>query len=343
MFVGLYYICSNRTWKLHEAALLFAAFQVATNGAVVIISELFAPRDYDVSKLPPVTQLEEAKGLLSGSINRDAAEVDADELESIYLTPWKYMKDRGKYIRNQAVVWNVLLHLSSTYLMNNVVGYPLMLAESEPSTPKAERGVHDFCSDHLTNLMSQGAVLYATYLVGSLVYRYFFVKMPPIQYYGFVMAGVCILTGACLGVLMVDVGQGMRYALVAVAQVLPYYMKYVRFFSSLRGVCCSLPSDVSVCVLLLADAGHSNYDYYVFVTVVEEQYYGFMNAIYGILQLGVLTLTGYMTTLNLPIMPMLWGCVGLLLIVSAHGLYIRGFFTGQTWSSAAQVVTVRKR
>jgi len=163
------------------------------------------------------------------------------------------------------------------------------------------------CDGLIKYLLTQGAFLNITFLVTTLIYTVFLVKMPPSTYYRYIFAGWATALAAVVGILWgvaPTMAPNLAFFVVSVAQVMPYYM--------------------------------FEYDFFVYTSTVSEKYYGFLYNILSVAYSFVTVVIGFILQYSVSDNTLFSMCIVILFILIVHSLYF-GFRHKQTLKDANNV------
>eukprot|EP01028_Stygiella_incarcerata_P003191 TRINITY_DN16147_c0_g1_i1.p1 TRINITY_DN16147_c0_g1~~TRINITY_DN16147_c0_g1_i1.p1 ORF type:complete len:634 (-),score=149.74 TRINITY_DN16147_c0_g1_i1:267-2168(-) len=221
--------------------------------------------------------------------------------ESISLM-WMYVKVRVIYLWHHRVALNVMIHAILGLLVYCIVEYPItmMNAEDESDDP-AGKNVDSYCGNLLPNLLLQGVFLNIMFFVSSVGYAFFLVRCRPRRYFSLFFPVLCLVTIIALAALLLDdLHPIVTFALIAVAQVLPYYF--------------------------------NTFDYYVFTTALHEEIYGFILSIYGFFAQLTSLLTAFLMTTGWSLHVVVLICLGLYFVLLVYGVGISNLFRTSLWA-----------
>jgi len=220
--------------------------------------------------------------------------IDNSQMDLKGLSPseiYKFIMIRLRYLYNSKITWHSLIHCSVLLIFYTVAEYPINLSESSSltHTPLFQQNTHNYCGGVVANLMSSGAYLNVTFLFGAILYAMFLATCPPLLYYMKVFPLLSCVLFAVTIALWFELPRYIIFILVSIAQVMPWYL--------------------------------TDYDYYVFTTSCNPQYYGFLLSLYGIINT---LLTMAISGLLIYPIPMGWLitlCVSLLLGIVIYSMF----------------------
>jgi hypothetical protein len=234
---------------------------------------------------------------------------------------WQWLCIRVRYMVRSAPVLNTMLHSLTILVLYNLMTYPITIlvgteddqvnshrtpADVSSSLPasSASETLENYCGGALINLIEQGAVLMACYLVSSLLYLAVLVRCPPRIYYKYALPALAIVTGGSLLVILFLRGALPRVAItivVSIAQVLPYYI--------------------------------NAFTYYVMNTAIKQEYYGLITAFYAFGVQAISFGTSAVLYLSVPVQLLVFVCCGLLAVCVTHGFFMHRLFVAQNWAN----------
>jgi hypothetical protein len=195
-----------------------------------------------------------------------------------------------------------MIHAILGLLVYCIVEYPItmMNAEDESDDPSG-KSVHSYCGNLLPNLLLQGVFLNIMFFFSSVGYAFFLVRCRPRRYFSLFFPVLCIITIIALAALLLDdLHPIVTFALIAVAQVLPYYF--------------------------------NTFDYYVFTTALHEEIYGFILSIYGFFAQLTSLLTAFLMTTGWSLHVVVLICLGLYTVLLIYGVGISNLFRTSLWA-----------
>eukprot|EP01027_Heterolobosea_sp_BB2_P015111 GEZU01021652.1.p1 GENE.GEZU01021652.1~~GEZU01021652.1.p1 ORF type:complete len:555 (+),score=113.84 GEZU01021652.1:327-1991(+) len=230
----------------------------------------------------------------------------------------KYYTPRLRYLFNNKIAMHSMAISLGTFLFYNLVAYPLTLEESTMYTthhaaassadahqhhhqqyhagPELTTTRDSFCGGLLTNLLLQALFLNVTYMFGTLLYKVLLVHCKPYQFFSRLFPILVLVLSFILGLLLSSSAPSpssssasalMTFLLVSIAQVAPYHL--------------------------------TSYTWYVFTSAVDEQYYGFAQALYGIGTQVIFLAPGlFMVIPQLSTTFLLWCCIALLFGIGTY-------------------------
>ena len=142
---------------------------------------------------------------------------------------------------------HVFLHCMILILYSALVQYPLSFQEVNIIDTKNTK----FCHGVLTNLIVLGAMTNGLYLVGSISYRLFLVKMSAPKFYRYLYPSMAFILIGLTVTLKFQLNPLIIFFCTSSAVVIPYYMYY--------------------------------YDYYTFTEMGKTELYGFTLGLYGLI------------------------------------------------------------
>lgn len=212
-------------------------------------------------------------------------------IEAEKINIFRHMIDSAKKFYHEKIGFHAFWHCIILNIFIIFAQYPISLLEVTNLVDLAEYKVADnMCGGVLTNLLALGAMTNCSYLIGSIWYFLFIVRCPPKYFYSiWYPIGSLILLGCTMTLWFTNI-KYLVLALIAVSQIVPYYLTY--------------------------------YDYYLFTERTVQDYYGFV--------LGIYTLSTGLTTLlvqaifliNFPFWGLLVSCLILLTISLIYSYYL---------------------
>lgn len=294
----------------------------------LVLSFTIRTRDLIVPKIPGVTDATPPPGSASPATTNpvqtvaspDAASqapllgaaharTDTTTTKGKLLFAWRWLMLRLRYLVRTPTVFNTVLHSLLILVMYNLFTYPITVLvgteDNETHSSSYEETIDNYCGGTLINLIEQGAIVMATYLVSSFMYLAVLVRCPPRIYYNFALPVLSVVTAAsALAVLFLrNTIPGIATKIVvAVAQVLPYYI--------------------------------NAFTYYVMNTAIRQEYYGVIMAVYAFGVQSILAGTSAVLYLAIPMELLVWVCIGLIVVCTIHGFWMRRLFVNPNWASA---------
>lgn len=321
---GAYIAIKQKILSFDTLTMCLAVALLCFNGGVLLLAFVLRRSDFQCKKwqqalsspplatapaLQQVRCVDDTTPLLSPAAASPGAQARSSRWHRGWQSVQKFAVDRWEYMKGAPVVMHLLVHSLLTLLVYTTVEYPIMLRESDNDVDDSDvQTTSNYCAGHFKDLMLQGTILCIVFLIGTLLYRSFMLKLRPRTFFGWFLLAAVLVNMLCLGLLLVNVTGILLFALISLAQVLPYYL--------------------------------NSFDYYCFTTGMVDEYYGFITSIYGFFCLVIYAAAGYVLAIDLSIEIVLFACFVLLFLTAAYGFCIRRYFKTDTWAS--QIVQLRR-
>ncbi|KAL6050956.1 hypothetical protein QOT17_019484 [Balamuthia mandrillaris] len=175
-------------------------------------------------------------------------EEEVEEIRSVFR--WRsflaYWKGSFSQLRATPVAINAIIHGWASFGLALLALDPIMVvrvnssnepdgsddnAKEEDSTPS------NFCNSFHINLLLQGSISNAAYLVGALSYFFFLVKCPPLLFHQriYPALGVLLMLGMA-SLWLVPAASMLNFVIVAITAIVPYYVFEYDYYLSTSAV-----------------------------------------------------------------------------------------------------------